>query len=98
MEMFAGRLHVKVIAVDASAEFLGALAGVADPEQKRKIIGREFVEVFTARGGAGCSAGQVAGPGNDLSRRDRVGRRQDEEGDDASRATTTSAACPRRSA
>ena len=47
MEMFAGRLHVKVIAVDASEQFLGHLAGVADPETKRKIIGREFVEVFT---------------------------------------------------
>ena len=50
MEMFAGRLHAKVIAVDASEQFLGQLAGVADPEAKRKIIGREFVEVFQARG------------------------------------------------
>ncbi len=46
MDMFAGRLHARVVHVDASAEFLGALAGVADPERKRKIIGREFVEVF----------------------------------------------------
>ncbi|HZT55409.1 MAG TPA: glutamine-hydrolyzing GMP synthase [Burkholderiaceae bacterium] len=46
MEMFAGRLHAKVIAVDASEQFLGHLAGVTDPEAKRKIIGREFVEVF----------------------------------------------------
>jgi GMP synthase (glutamine-hydrolysing) len=46
MEMFAGRLHAKVVHVDATAEFMGALAGVADPEAKRKIIGREFVEVF----------------------------------------------------
>jgi GMP synthase (glutamine-hydrolysing) len=48
MEMFAGRLHAKVVHVDASAQFLGQLAGVSDPEQKRKIIGREFVEVFQA--------------------------------------------------
>ena len=48
MEMFAGRLHAKVIAVDASAQFLGHLVGVTDPEAKRKIIGREFVEVFQA--------------------------------------------------
>jgi GMP synthase (glutamine-hydrolysing) len=48
MEMFAGRLHARVIAVDASAQFLGQLAGVTDPEAKRKIIGREFVEVFQA--------------------------------------------------
>ena len=46
MEMFAGRLHAKVVHVDASAQFLGQLEGVADPEAKRKIIGREFVEVF----------------------------------------------------
>ncbi len=48
MDMFAGRLHAKVVHVDASEQFLGHLAGVTDPEQKRKIIGREFVEVFQA--------------------------------------------------
>ena len=48
MEMFAGRLHAKVVHVDASAQFLGHLKGVSDPEAKRKIIGREFVEVFQA--------------------------------------------------
>jgi GMP synthase (glutamine-hydrolysing) len=48
MEMFAGRLHAKVVHVDASEQFLGKLAGVADPERKRKIIGAEFVEVFQA--------------------------------------------------
>ncbi len=48
MEMFAGRLHAKVVHVDASAQFMGHLAGVSDPEAKRKIIGREFVEVFQA--------------------------------------------------
>ena len=47
MAMFAERKHMKVIAVDASERFLGQLEGVADPEAKRKIIGREFVEVFT---------------------------------------------------
>ena len=46
MDMFAGRLHAKVVHVDASGEFLQALAGVSDPEHKRRIIGREFVEVF----------------------------------------------------
>ena len=46
MEMFVGRLHAKVVRVDAADQFLGHLAGVADPEAKRKIIGREFVEVF----------------------------------------------------
>jgi GMP synthase (glutamine-hydrolysing) len=46
MEMFVGRLHAKVIHVDAADQFLGHLQGVTDPEAKRKIIGREFVEVF----------------------------------------------------
>jgi GMP synthase (glutamine-hydrolysing) len=46
MQTFSRNLGVKVDRVDASARFLGALAGVADPEKKRKIIGREFVEVF----------------------------------------------------
>ena len=48
MQMFAGRLHAKVVHVDASEQFLGHLKGVTDPEHKRKIIGREFVEVFQA--------------------------------------------------
>ncbi len=48
MEMFANNLGVKVIHVQAEEQFMGKLAGVSDPEQKRKIIGREFVEVFQA--------------------------------------------------
>jgi GMP synthase (glutamine-hydrolysing) len=43
---FSDNLHMKVIYVDASDAFLSQLKGVADPEQKRKIIGRVFVEVF----------------------------------------------------
>jgi GMP synthase (glutamine-hydrolysing) len=46
LDMFVGRLHAKVVHVDASAQFMAALAGVVDPEAKRKIIGREFVAVF----------------------------------------------------
>jgi len=41
-----GRLQLPLVFVDASAEFLGRLAGVADPEQKRKIIGATFIDVF----------------------------------------------------
>lgn len=48
MDMFAGKLHAKVIRVDASELFLGKLVGVSDPEQKRKIIGGLFVDVFKA--------------------------------------------------
>jgi GMP synthase (glutamine-hydrolysing) len=48
MEMFAGKLHARVIRVDASELFLGKLAGVSEPEAKRKIIGGLFVDVFKA--------------------------------------------------
>jgi GMP synthase (glutamine-hydrolysing) len=46
MQTFARNLGVKVLHVDASERFMSALAGVTDPEQKRRIIGREFVHVF----------------------------------------------------
>src|SRR5690242_6479747 len=46
MTTFAEHLGVRVIRVDAEERFLAALKGVADPEAKRKIIGRTFVEVF----------------------------------------------------
>jgi len=48
MDMFVGKLHANVIRVDAADQFMGHLAGVSEPEAKRKIIGREFVEVFKA--------------------------------------------------
>jgi GMP synthase (glutamine-hydrolysing) len=43
---FREHLGIDLVVVDASARFLGKLAGVSDPEQKRKIIGHEFIEVF----------------------------------------------------
>jgi len=46
MQTFGQNLKMKVIHVDASDEFMKHLSGVTDPEHKRKIIGREFVEVF----------------------------------------------------
>jgi len=46
MQTFAAHMGVKVVHVDASAEFLSALEGVDDPERKRKVIGRLFVDVF----------------------------------------------------
>ncbi|HVO87876.1 MAG TPA: glutamine-hydrolyzing GMP synthase [Casimicrobiaceae bacterium] len=46
MDTFERNLGVHVIHVDASTEFMQALQGVSDPEEKRKIIGRMFVEVF----------------------------------------------------
>ena len=46
MDMFGGHMHMKIIHVDAADEFIDQLKGVSDPEQKRKIIGRVFVEIF----------------------------------------------------
>jgi GMP synthase (glutamine-hydrolysing) len=45
-EMFRAKLGMDLHVIDAKARFYAALEGVADPEQKRKIIGREFIEVF----------------------------------------------------
>jgi GMP synthase (glutamine-hydrolysing) len=50
METFASHLGIDVIRVDAELRFLTALEGVADPEEKRKIIGREFIKVFEEEG------------------------------------------------
>lgn len=47
MQMFADNMGIRVIRANAEERFLGALAGVTDPEAKRKIIGREFIEVFS---------------------------------------------------
>ena len=46
MEMFAKNMGVKVIRVDAEEKFLSRLAGEADPEKKRKIIGNAFIDIF----------------------------------------------------
>lgn len=46
LDNFLGRLHLKVIGVDARERFLTRLRDVEDPEQKRKIIGEEFIRVF----------------------------------------------------
>ena len=64
MEMFAGKLHAKVIRVDASDLFLGKLAGVIDPEAKRKIIGGLFVDVFKEQADK-LKAGNRGNNGND---------------------------------
>ena len=51
METFAKHMRVKVLQIDAAEDFYSALAGVSDPEQKRKIIGKQFVEVFQREAG-----------------------------------------------
>ncbi|MBK7004568.1 MAG: glutamine-hydrolyzing GMP synthase [Burkholderiales bacterium] len=67
MDMFEGKLHAKVIRVDASELFLGKLAGVSEPEQKRKIIGGLFVDVFKAEA-AKLKAGSGGHKGEEGSR------------------------------
>lgn len=46
VDTFRDHFGMKIIRIDASAQFMSKLAGVSDPEVKRKIIGREFVDVF----------------------------------------------------
>ena len=46
METFAEHMHINVIRVNAADRFFAALEGVADPEEKRKIIGNLFIDVF----------------------------------------------------
>jgi GMP synthase (glutamine-hydrolysing) len=46
VETFSGHFHVTLVHVDAQQRFLDRLAGVVDPEQKRKIVGEEFIRVF----------------------------------------------------
>ena len=46
--LFRDHYNIPLVHVDASAQFLGALAGVSDPEAKRKTIGKHFIDVFEA--------------------------------------------------
>ncbi len=51
VSLFRDHYNIPLIHVDASDEFLGALAGVSDPEAKRKIIGRVFIDIFDREAG-----------------------------------------------
>ncbi|MHA0858177.1 glutamine-hydrolyzing GMP synthase [Paenibacillus sp. CMAA1364] len=51
METFVGKFDMKVVKIDARDRFMSKLAGVEDPEQKRKIIGNEFIYVFEEESG-----------------------------------------------
>jgi GMP synthase (glutamine-hydrolysing) len=48
VSLFKGHYNIPLVHIDAAAQFLGALAGVTDPEQKRKTIGKLFIDVFEA--------------------------------------------------
>ncbi len=68
-------LGLHVVAVDATERFMKKLAGVTDPEKKRKIIGNEFIAVFDEEARSHREAGRqgrVAGAGDSVSGRDRV--------------------------
>ena len=60
MAVFAENMGVKVIRVDAEDRFLGELAGIDDPEEKRKIIGRVFIEIFEEEAGKLTTANWLA--------------------------------------
>lgn len=63
LEMLRDRLGLRVIGVDASERFLNQLSGIKDPEQKRKIIGKEFISVFAEEAQklqSGEAAGEIA--------------------------------------
>jgi len=63
LEMLRDRLNLHVIGVDASDRFLGQLKGISDPEEKRKLIGREFIAVFAEEAQklqAGEAHGEIA--------------------------------------
>ena len=59
--LFRDHHNIPLVHVDASEQFLGALAGVSDPEQKRKTIGKHFIEVFEAEAKKIGSAGGMHG-------------------------------------
>jgi GMP synthase (glutamine-hydrolysing) len=60
METFAKHLGVRVVHVNATQEFMGQLKGVTDPEAKRKIIGKAFVDVFQREAGLRANAKWLA--------------------------------------
>lgn len=60
METFAKHLGVRVVHVNATDEFMGQLQGITDPEAKRKIIGKAFVDVFQREAGKRANAKWLA--------------------------------------
>ena len=48
VSLFRDSYNIPLVHVDASADFLGGLEGLSDPEAKRKFIGAEFIDVFEA--------------------------------------------------
>ena len=72
VELFRDRFNVSLVRRDARELFLGKLAGVSDPEAKRKIIGGAFIDVFEEEGQQTRRC-RFPGPGDAISGRDRIG-------------------------
>jgi GMP synthase (glutamine-hydrolysing) len=68
VETFAGHFHVPLVHVQAQKRFLTRLAGVSDPEEKRKIVGEEFIRVFEEEAGKLSSAPRPKSASADLGR------------------------------
>ena len=73
VETFGRHFHVPLVHVDARERFLTRLEGVTDPEEKRKIVGEEFIRVFEEEA-TRLGTVRLPRPGDALLRRDRVGR------------------------
>jgi GMP synthase PP-ATPase subunit len=67
--LFRNHYNIPLVHVDAEEQFLSGLAGLTDPEAKRKFIGKTFIDVFDAE--AKASAAPISSPGHALSGRDR---------------------------
>ena len=93
---FEANLGMHLVMVDARERFLARLAGVTDPEQKRRIIGDEFIRVFEEEA-AKIGAHRLPDPGDALPGRHRVAPRPRRRPPRRSRPTTTSAGCRRTS-
>ncbi len=91
---FRRHLGIDLRVVDASERFLERLAGVADPEEKRRRIGHTFIEVFEAEAKCGRQGRRLPGAGHALSRCDRVALAAAAVRRSRSRPTTTWAGCP----
>ena len=91
---FTGHFKTDLHVVKAEGRFLSGLAGVIDPQEKRRIIGHAFIECFAGRGPQDHRR-EVFGAGHALPRCDRKRRRDPMGRPTRSSCTTTSAACRR---
>ncbi len=73
VETFSGHFHVPLVHVHAQERFLARLAGVSDPEEKRKIVGEEFIRVFEDEAGTLSSRARPDSAGADSGRANTLG-------------------------